>query len=107
MTVCYFLASASNCTKIVNRMFCPVTENWLGRHLGRHMAMNFIAAVMTKGGLTIQSEFDRNRYATGQRVTGKHMKIDSIKRVAFRGQWNSTLVLRSQDDETVESGGLV
>ena len=53
--------------------------------------VNPIGAVTTKGGLTIRSETDENRYATGRKVSAEQFKRLSLRRDAFHGEWNYTL----------------
>ena len=56
--------------------------------------VSLIGAVTTKGDLTIRTELDENRYATGRKVTDEQMESLAIERAAFHGDWCYTLALR-------------
>ena len=77
-------------------MFCHITENWRGRPLVSHeVVVNLIGGTTTKGGLSIRSELDEADYPTGREVTDEQMGRLSIKRDAFHGEWNYSLLPRS------------
>ena len=59
--------------------------------MSREVVVNLIGAVTTKDGLTIRSELDENRYATGRKVSEEQFKSLSIQRDSFHGEWNCTL----------------
>ena len=95
VSVCHLPPGTRKWNKIEHRMFCHITQNWRGRPLvSREVVVNLIGAVTTKGGLTIRSELDENRYETGRKVTDEQFKSLSIQRDAFHGEWNYTLLPR-------------
>ena len=99
LCVCHFPPGTSKWNKIEHRMFCHITQNWRGRPLvSREVVVNLIGAVTTKGGLTIRSELDENRYATGRTVTDEQLESLSLQRDSFHGEWNYTLSPRSHND---------
>ena len=65
--------------------------------MSREVVVNLIGAVTTKGGLTIRSELDENRYATGRKVTNEQFERLSLQRDSFHGEWNYTLSPRSHN----------
>ena len=96
--VCHFPSGTSKWNKIEHRMFCHITQNWRGRPLvSREVVVNLIGAVTTQGGLTIRSELNENRYATGRKVTDEQFESLSLQRDSFHGEWNYTLSPRSHD----------
>ncbi len=98
VAVCHFPPGTSKWNKIEHRMFCHITQNWRGRPLvSREVVVNLIGAVTTKGGLTIRSELDENRYATGRKVTDEQFERLSLQRDSFHGEWNYTLSPRSHN----------
>ena len=95
VSVCHFPLGTSKWNKIEHRMFCHITQNWRGRALvSREVVVNLIGAMTTKGGLTIRSELDENRYATGRKVSDEQFKSLSIQRESFHWEWNYTLLPR-------------
>ncbi len=96
VSVCHFPPATSKWNKIEHRMFSYITQNWRGRPLvSREVVVNLIGAVTTKGGLTIRSALDENRYGTGKKVTDAQLQSLSIQRDAFHGEWNYTVSPRS------------
>ena len=96
ISVCHFPPATSKWNKIEHRMFSHVTQNWRGRPLvSREVVVNLIGAVTTAGGLTIRSELDEGRYATGRKVTDAELESLDIDRDKFHGEWNYTLNPRS------------
>ena len=96
ISISHFPPGTSKWNKIEHRMFCHITQNWRGRPLVSHeVVVNLIGAVTTKGGLTIRSELDENRYETGRKITDEEMEGLSITREEFHGEWNYTLMPRS------------
>ena len=59
------------------------------------MVVNLIGSTTTQGGLAIRSELDEAEYPTGREVTDEQMDRLSIKRDAFHGEWNYSLLPRS------------
>ena len=98
ISVCHFPPGTSKWNKIEHRMFCHITENWRGRPLVSHeVVVNLIGGTTTKGGLTIHSALDESSYATGRTVTDEQMNDLSVKRDAFHGEWNYSLLPRAQN----------
>ena len=96
ISVCHFPPATSKWNKVEHRMFSHVTQNWRGRPLvSREVVVNLIGAVTTAGGLTIRSELDEGRYATGRKVTDAELESLDIDRDKFHGEWNYTLNPRS------------
>ena len=58
------------------------------------MIVSLIGAVTTKGDLTIRTELDENRYATGRKVTDEQMESVAVERATFHGDSCYTLALR-------------
>ena len=96
ISVCHFPPGTSKWNKIEHRMFCHITENWRGRPLVSHeVVVNLIGGTTTQGGLAIRSELDEANYPTGREVTDEQMGRLSIKRDAFHGEWNYSLLPRA------------
>lgn len=96
VSVCHFPPGTRKWNKIEQRMFCHITQNWRGRPLvSREVVVKLIGAVTTAGGLTIRSELDENRYATGRKVTDEQLKSLSLQPASIHGEWNYTLAPRS------------
>ena len=57
--------------------------------------VNLIGGTTTQGGLAIRSELDEANYPTGREVTDEQMGRLSIKRDAFHGEWNYSLLPRA------------
>ena len=99
ISVCHFPPGTSKWNKIEHRMFCHITENWRGRPLVSHeVVVNLIGGTTTQGGLAIRSELDEADYPTGREVTDDQMDRLSIKRDAFHGEWNYSLLPRSDEN---------
>ena len=63
--------------------------------MSHEVVVNVIGATTTQGGLAIRSELDEASYPTGRAVTDEEMDGLSIKRDAFHGEWNYSLLPRS------------
>ena len=99
ISVCHFPLGTSKWTEVEQRMFCHVTESWRGRALVSHeVVVNVIGGTTAKGGLAIGSELDATDYPTGREVMDEPMGRLSIRRDAFHGEWNYSLL----PDPTVE-----
>ena len=96
ISVCHFPPGTSKWTEVEHRMFCHVTESWRGRALVSHeVVVNVIGGTTAKGGLAIGSELDATDYPTGREVMDEPMGRLSIRRDAFHGEWNYSLLPRS------------
>jgi hypothetical protein len=97
ISVCHFPPGTSKWNKIEHRMFCHITENWRGRPLvSREVVVNLIGHTTTTEGLSIQSELDANSYPLGREVTDGQMDGLTIKPDKFHGEWNYTILPRTQ-----------
>jgi hypothetical protein len=67
--VCHFPPGTSKWNKIEHRMFCHITQNWRGRPLVGHEAIDLIANTTTQAGLKIRAELDRGNYPVGVKFT--------------------------------------
>jgi hypothetical protein len=93
ISVCHFPPGTSKWNKIEHRMFCHITENWRGRPLvSREVVVNLIGNTTTETGLSIRSELDDGSYPTGRKITDEEMKGLSIKKEKFHGEWNYTIL---------------
>jgi DDE family transposase len=91
--VCHFPPGTSKWNKIEHRMFCHITQNWRGKPLVSHdIIINLIANTSTKNGLKILAAMDEGSYPTGVEVPDKELKAVKIKRAAFHGDWNYTIL---------------
>jgi transposase len=91
--VCHFPPGTSKWNKIEHRMFCHITQNWRGRPLVSHeVIIALIANTTTRAGLKIRAELDASRYPTGTKVSDEELASINLKRHAFHGEWNYTLL---------------
>jgi hypothetical protein len=96
ITVCHLPPGTSKWNKIEHRLFSFITQNWRGRPLISHQVIvELIAATKTKAGLTVRSEIDPNLYPAGVKVTDHDMATINIRRHDFHGEWNYTIVPRT------------
>ncbi len=97
ISVCHFPPGTSKWNKIEHRMFCHITETWRGRPLvSREVVVNLIGHTTTTEGLSIRSELDANSYPLGREVTDGQMDGLTIKPDKFHGEWNYTILPRTQ-----------
>jgi hypothetical protein len=83
----------SKWNKIEHRMFCHITANWRGTPLeSREVVVSLIGATTTAQGLRIQAALDAGPYPTGVKVSDAEMEALRIKRAAFHGDWNYTIL---------------
>jgi hypothetical protein len=93
--VCHFPPGTSKWNKIEHRMFCHITQNWRGRPLtSREVVVNLIGNTRTRTGLEIHSELDEGEYQTAIKVTNAELAAVRLKRDAFHGEWNYTILPR-------------
>jgi hypothetical protein len=95
ISVCHFPPGTSKWNKIEHRLFCHITENWRGKPLvSRAVIVSLIGNTKTRTGLHVQAELDTNHYATGIKVTDEELASINIKKNAFHGDWNYTIIPR-------------
>ena len=95
MAVCHFPPGTSKWNKIEHRLFSAISQNWRGKPLTSHEVMvNLIGATTTKTGLHVRSALDANTYPTGQSVSDAEVETLNLRRDAFHGDWNYSLLPR-------------
>jgi Rhodopirellula transposase DDE domain len=63
--------------------------------ISHEVIINLIAATTSKTGLAVKSDLDSNTYPAGIKVFNQQMAELRLKRDAFHGDWNYSLVPRS------------
>jgi hypothetical protein len=95
ISVCHLPPGTSKWNKIEHRMFAYITQNWRGKPLVSHeVIVQLIGSTTTETGLTIHAEINTGRYPTGRNIPDKAFADIRIKRAAFHGEWNCTIVPR-------------
>ena len=95
MAVCHFPPGTSKWNKIEHRLFSAITQNWRGKPLISHeVIVNPIAATTTRTGLKVRSALDENEYPPGRTVTDAELETLHLRREAFHGEWNYSLLPR-------------
>jgi Rhodopirellula transposase DDE domain len=93
ISVCHFPPGTSKWNKIEHRLFSFISQNWRGKPLISHeVIINLIAATTSKTGLAVRSGLDPNAYPSGVKVTDKQMAELRLRRDAFHGDWNYSLL---------------
>jgi transposase len=93
MSVCHFPPGTSKWNKIEHRLFAFISQNWRGQPLRSYaVILSLIAATTTTTGLTVESYLDTNTYPPGVKVTDEEMHTLHLRRDAFHGEWNYTLL---------------
>jgi len=93
ISVCHFPPGTSKWNKIEHRLFSFISQNWRGKPLISHeVIINLIAATTSKTGLAVKSGLDPNSYPSGIKVTDKQMAELRLRRDAFHGDWNYSLL---------------
>ena len=93
--VCHFPPGTSKWNKIEHRLFSAITANWRGRPLVSHeVIVELIGATTTRTGLKVRSELDTHAYPAGVTVRDADMQTLHLRRDAFHGDWNYTLIPR-------------
>ena len=96
ISVCHLPPGTSKWNKIEHRMFAYITQNWRGKPLVSHeVIVQLIGNTTTQTGLTIRAEINTGRYATGRKIPDREFADIQIKRDAFHGEWNYTIVPRA------------
>jgi hypothetical protein len=95
ISVCHFPPGTSKWNKIEHRLFAFISQNWRGQPLLSYaVILNLIAATTTTTGLSIESYLDTNTYPPGLKVTDEEMTALHLRRDAFHGAWNYTILPR-------------
>lgn len=95
--VLHFPPGTSKWNRIEHRLFSFITQNWRGKPLVSHeTVVNLIAATTTRTGLKVRSGLDTNEYQKGVKVGDAEMETLYIRRDAFHGDWNYTLIPRER-----------
>ena len=93
ISVSHLPPGTSKWNKIEHRMFCHITANWRGKPLeSREVVVSLVGATTTTKGLRIQAALDAGQYPTGVKVSDAEMTSLQIKRSAFHGDWNYTIL---------------
>jgi len=96
ITVCHYPPGTSKWNKIEHRLFSFISQNWRGKPLISHeVIINLIAGTTSKTGLAVKSGLDPNSYPSGIKVTDKQMAELRLRRDAFHGDWNYSLLPQS------------
>lgn len=95
ISVGHFPPGTSKWNKIEHRLFGYISKNWRGRPLDSlATVVNLIASTTTKSGLYVEAVLDQGSYAKGIKVSDEEMEQLRLKRDAFHGEWNYTLLPR-------------
>ncbi len=70
ITVTHYPTGASKWNAVEHRLFCHISRNWAGQPLVSYeTVLKFIRTTKTTTGLCCRARLDRNRYATGLKIT--------------------------------------
>jgi transposase len=95
MAVCHFPPGTSKWNKIEHRLFSAISQNWRGKPLVSHeVVVNLIGATTTRTGLKVRSALDENAYPPGRTVSDAALEGLHLRRDAFHGEWNYSLLPR-------------
>jgi len=87
--VCHLPPGTSKWNKIEHRLFSFITQNWRGKPLVSHeVIVNLIAATVTRSGLRVRCEIDRNIYEKGIKVRDEELAAVNLQADPFHGEWN-------------------
>jgi transposase len=93
--VAHYPPGTSKWNKIEHRLFSQITANWRGRPLTSHQTVvDLIGATTTTTGLKVYAYLDKKVYKGGRDVSDDEMETLRIKREAFHGEWNYTILPR-------------
>ena len=96
MAGCHVPPGTSKWHKIEHRLCSYISTNWRGRPLVSHeVIVNLIANTTTEKGLKIHAELDPHVYPTGIKVTDQELANVRLKKAAFHGEWNDTIIPRA------------
>ena len=94
----------SKWNKIEHRLFSFITQNWRGKPLISHeVIVNLIAATVTRSGLRVHCEIDRNTYEKGIKVRDEELAAVNLARDAFHGEWNYAIATSAPSIGSVNS----
>jgi len=97
IAVCHFPPGTSKWNKIEHRLFSAITQNWRGKPLVSHeTVVNLIAATTTTTGLKVRSGLDTGDYPKGVTVSKAEMETLHLRKEAFHGEWNYSLLPRQR-----------
>jgi transposase len=97
MAVCHFPPGTSKWNKIEHRLFSAISQNWRGKPLVSHeVVVNLIGATTTRTGLRVRTGLDTNQYPTGRIVSDGEIETLYLRRDAFHGEWNYSLLPRQR-----------
>jgi hypothetical protein len=95
IAVCHFPPGTSKWNNIEHRLFSAISQNWRAKPLVSHeVIVKLIAATTTRTGLRVRSELDSNPYPAGVSVSDAGMQTLYLRRDAFDGEWNYSLLPR-------------
>jgi hypothetical protein len=87
--VSHFPTGTSKWNKIEHKMFCFISENWIGKPLiSVETVIQLISSTTTSKGLKIVCIEDKNKYDLGIVVTDEEIAAINIIRDDFHGDWN-------------------
>ena len=96
ISICHLPPGTSKWNKIEHRLFSFISQNWRGKPLVSHQVIvNLIAATTTKTGLRVRAEVDPGKYPKGVKVSNKEVAAIRLERDKFHGEWNYTILPRS------------
>ena len=91
--VCHFPPGTSKWNKIEHRLFSQISQNWRGGPLiDLQTVVELISNTTTTTGLKIKVIVDKNTYATGRKISDENFAKINIKKNAFHGEWNYTII---------------
>jgi hypothetical protein len=97
ISVCHFPPGTSKWNKVEHRLFSAISQSWRGKPLVSHeVIVKLIAATTTRTGLRVKSELDTSTYPAGVSVSDAEMETLYLRRDAFHGEWNYTLLPRQR-----------
>jgi hypothetical protein len=92
ISVCHFPPGTSKWNKIEHRMFCHITQKWIGKPLtSRAVIVDLIGNTKTRSGLHIPVELDANAFRTEIRVSDEELASVKITTDGLHGEWNYTI----------------
>lgn len=90
--VSHFPPGTSKWNKIEHRLFCHITQNWRGKPLRTfETIVDLIGHTRTATGLRVKAKLDKRKFPLGVVITKAEMEALSLKKNAFRGEWNYEL----------------
>jgi hypothetical protein len=93
--ICHFPPGTSKWNKIEHRLFSFISQNWRGEPLTSYETIiKLVESTTTKTGLVVKCKLDRKLYPKGQTISDEQMKSLKIKKNAFHGEWNYTILPR-------------